>query len=84
MAKGGFYRGAIMAWSALAPQLALAEGRLYNDHICFNPLITNENNQMYKPSKWMTKCDLYSRVLEAEVEAVGLVSRFQIDGWDSY
>ena len=59
MAKGGFYWEAILAWSALAPQLALAEGRLYNDYICFNPIITDENNRMYKPSKWMTKRDLY-------------------------
>ena len=27
---------------------------------------------------------VFSSVLEAEAEAVGFVSRFQIGGWDSY
>ena len=74
MSTGGFYWEAIKAWSSMSEELSLAPGQLHNDHIFFNPQITDKDGKTYNPTKnqWMAVRGLFKVDHALAISGVGL------------
>ena len=72
MSPGGFYRGAIEAWSMITPRLTGAGGNLGDDHVFHNYQITSESGSPLTPIPWMARRGLYRVGQVRGLSGVGL------------